>query len=76
MPRNYSIAQCRLDNKKISFYHAACPVGERPYDPRLFDHIGDGVIYSADGIRQVGINRYSFFIGKRKLKKYNGKRKR
>ena len=53
---------CILDNvKKQVRYHAAAPVGERPYDPNIFQYIGDGFVYAISGIVQPGDMRLSFF---------------
>ena len=54
---------CKLDGvKKQVRYHMACKIGEYDWwDPKIYDYIGDGVIYSAMGVLQLGETRLSFF---------------
>jgi len=53
---------CILDGKQnTTRYYACADVGQRPYNKIAFRYIGDGVVYSVNGIKQPGYNRYSFF---------------
>ena len=54
---------CKLDGvRQQVHYHMACEIGKFYWwDPQVFEYIGDGVIYSANGILQPGNTRLSFF---------------
>ena len=54
---------CKLDGvPKQVRYHMACEIGKFDWwDPRIYDYIGDGVVYAASGILQHSTTRLSFF---------------
>lgn len=57
-----SLPTCLLDGAaKQCHYHAASPLGTRPYDDCIFDYIGDGVVNYVGGVKQPGTVRLSFF---------------
>lgn len=56
-------AQCLLDGKqRPSQYNACSDEGEcTRFCTKVFERIGDGVIYAINGIKQRGIKRYTFY---------------
>jgi hypothetical protein len=62
-----TITQAKLDNATIVMYDD-CSKSRDRYPDWL--HLGEGVIYAIDGVRQEGINRYHFFLKKRALKSH------
>lgn len=51
------------NNKQVTRYNAAASIGDRPYNDLAFKYIGDGYIYSCEGVEfPANSMRCSFFV--------------
>ena len=60
---NNTIKLCKLGQGVIKEYDVYSD-NKNAYDPKLFDYIGYGLIYSVDGIKQPGLGYQHFFVRK------------